>query len=73
MAKKKEDKSTTGTVWQERFENRKIKQRQMFEDAKKYYDIMYATQDTQKISPWKSKVYVPVLRQQSLGPHCPHV
>jgi len=65
MAKKKEDKSTTGTVWQERFENRKIKQRQMFEDAKKYYDIMYATQDTQKISPWKSKVYVPILASKA--------
>lgn len=65
MAKKKDDKSTSATVWQERFENRKQKQRQMFEDAQKYYDIMYAVQDTQKISPWKSKVYVPILASKA--------
>lgn len=53
------------SVWQERFENRKIKQRKMFEDAQKYYDIMYAVQKTTKISPWKSKVYVPVLASKA--------
>lgn len=66
MAKKKDDKKyTSASVWQQRFENRKIKQRQLFEDAMKYYDIMYAVQNTQKISPWKSKVYVPVLASKA--------
>ena len=66
MAKKKDDKKyTSASVWQQRFENRKIKQRRIFEDAQKYYDIMYAVQNTQKISPWKSKVYVPVLASKA--------
>jgi len=60
-----EDVETSASVWQQRFENRKIKQRQMFEDASKYYDIMYAVQNTQKISPWKSKVYVPILASKA--------
>lgn len=53
------------SIWQQRFENRKQKQTQMFEDAQKYYDIMYAVQNTTKISPWKSKVYVPVLASKA--------
>lgn len=53
------------SIWQQRYENRKSKQRKMFEDAKKYYDIMYAVQNTSKISPWKSKVYVPVLASKA--------
>jgi hypothetical protein len=63
--KKGEKKYTSASTWQQRFENRKIKQRQMFEDAAKYYDIMYASFDRQKISPWKSKVYVPVLASKA--------
>lgn len=53
------------SLWQKRFENRKNKQRKMFEDAQKYYDIMYAVQNTTKVSPWKSKVYVPVLASKA--------
>lgn len=53
------------TTWQQRFENRKQKQKRLFEDAQKYYDIMYAVQNTSKISPWKSKVYVPVLASKA--------
>jgi hypothetical protein len=53
------------SIWQQRFENRKQKLTQMFEDTQKYYDIMYAVQNTSKISPWKSKVYVPVLASKA--------
>jgi hypothetical protein len=53
------------STWKERFENRKQKQNQMFLDAQKYYDIMYAVQNTTKISPWKSKVYVPILASKA--------
>jgi hypothetical protein len=56
----KTDKKSAA-VWQQRFENRKQALAPMFENAQKYYDIMYAVQNTTKISPWKSKVYVPVL------------
>jgi len=51
--------------WKARFENRENKLRPIFEDAQKYYDIMYAVQNTTKISPWKSKVYVPVLASKA--------
>lgn len=51
--------------WKQRFENRKQKLRPIFEDAQKYYDIMYAVQNTTKVSPWKSKVYVPVLASKA--------
>lgn len=57
-----EDKSS---IWQQRFENRKFKLAKMHEDAQKYYDIMYAVQNTTKISPWRSKVYVPVLASKA--------
>ena len=51
--------------WKQRFENRQQKQRKMFDDAKKYFDIMYAVQSTTKISPWKSKVYLPILASKA--------
>lgn len=64
--KKKDDKSyTSASTWKERLEGRRLKQQPMFEDAKKYYDIMYAVQNTSKISPWKSKVFVPVLASKA--------
>jgi hypothetical protein len=53
------------SIWKERFENRKQKLNPMFEAAQKYYDIMYAVQSTTKISPWKSKVYVPILASKA--------
>jgi len=37
----------------------------MFENARKYYDIMYAVQNTKKYSPWKSKVYLPILASKA--------
>lgn len=51
--------------WKKRFENRQQKLKSIFEDAQKYYDIMYAVQNTTKVSPWKSKVYVPVLASKA--------
>lgn len=57
--------NTKASVWQQRFENRKQKLKRMFEDTHKYYDIMYAVQNTKNISPWKSKVYVPVLASKA--------
>jgi hypothetical protein len=51
--------------WKSRFENRQNKLRPVFEAAQKYYDIMYAVQNTSKVSPWKSKVYVPILASKA--------
>ena len=61
----KQAKSDKASIWKQRFENRKQKLQRMFEDTQKYYDIMYAVQNTSKISPWKSKVYVPVLASKA--------
>lgn len=63
MAARKEKQKAS--LWKGRFENREQKLRQMFDDAQKYYDIMYAVQNTTKISPWKSKVYVPILASKA--------
>jgi len=63
MANRTEKKRAS--IWETRFENRKNKMQRLFEDAQKYYDIMYAVQNTTKISPWKSKVYVPVLASKA--------
>ena len=52
-------------LWKSRFENRQSKLARLFEDARKYYDIMYAVQNTSKISAWKSKVYVPILASKA--------
>lgn len=62
MAEKPKNKAS---IWKQRFENRQNKLNKMFDDTKKYYDIMYAVQNTSKISPWKSKVYVPVLASKA--------
>ena len=56
---------TDAKTWKERKEKREDELRTMFEDAQKYYDIMYAVQNTTKISPWKSKVYVPILASKA--------
>ncbi len=56
---------TTATEWKSRFEHCKDRQQQVFTDAKKYYDIMYAVFNTSNIAPWRSKVYVPVLASKA--------
>lgn len=61
----KTPEATSASTWKKRLDNRKQKQRAMFEAAKKNYDIMYAVQNTSQISPWKSKVFVPVLASKA--------
>lgn len=70
MAKASKPTPTPGTdsdaaKWKRRFENRKNKLRPLFEEAQKHYDIMYAVQNTSKISAWKSKVFVPILASKA--------
>lgn len=62
MATKSQKKAK---IWLQRFQDREEKLRPMFEDVQKYYDIMYAVQNTTKVSPWKSKVYVPILASKA--------
>lgn len=63
--KAKEVKSTPASVWQTRFTQRENKLKPLFEEARKYYDILYAVQKTKGMAPWKSKVYVPVLASKA--------
>ena len=53
------------SIWKKRFEQRQQKLAPLFEEAQKHYDIMYAVQQTKKVSPWKSKVFVPVLASKA--------
>lgn len=53
------------SIWKQRYENRKSKLQSLHKDARKYYDIMYAVQNTEKVSPWKSKVYIPILASKA--------
>lgn len=58
-------KSDKAAIWKSRFENRQSKMAAIFEDARKYYDIMYAVQNVSRISAWKSKIYVPILASKA--------
>lgn len=61
----KADPEKGASKWKKRFENREQKLASVFEETQKYYDVMYAVQNTTKISPWKSKVFVPVLASKA--------
>lgn len=59
QAKKKYE--TTATTWKNRFETANDVQTPLFEKFAKYYDIKYATYNTDNMAPWRSKVYIPIL------------
>lgn len=51
--------------WQRRFQSCEENQRTLFTTVSKYYDIMYAVQNTNNMAPWRSKVYVPILASKA--------
>lgn len=51
--------------WQTRFEKAETDQRALFKRVSKYYDIMYAVQNTDNMAPWRAKIYVPVLASKA--------
>lgn len=57
--------ATKSSTWKQRFEYCNNRQADIFEDAKKYYDVMYAVFNTKNVAPWRSKVYVPVLASKA--------
>lgn len=52
-------------MWHQRFEYCNNRQSDLFDEARKHYDIMYAVFNTKNIAPWRSKVYVPVLASKA--------
>lgn len=52
-------------TWHERFNNAEQAQFDLFERVSKYYDIMYAVQNTSNIAPWRAKVYIPILASKA--------
>lgn len=55
----------TAAKWKERFSTTENSQQALFTRVSKYYDIMYAIQNTSNIAPWRSKVFIPVLASKA--------
>lgn len=63
MASSKYSK-TTPEVWETRYSTAAGNQAKMFKRFGNWYDALYATVTTQA-SPWRSKIYVPILARQT--------
>lgn len=57
--------TTDPSTWKERFEKSEDEQLKLFARVSKYYDIMYAVQNTSNMAPWRSKLYIPVLASKA--------
>lgn len=57
--------TTKPSIWKERFEKAENEQQQLFARVSKYYDIMYAVQNSSNMAPWRSKLYIPVLASKA--------
>jgi hypothetical protein len=53
------------SIWSERFNNAEQAQFDLFNRVSKYYDIMYAVQNTSNIAPWRAKVFIPILASKA--------
>ncbi len=69
MAKQKKSKAektlTGASKWRSRFETARDTQEPLFAKIAKYYDIKYATFNTDNMAPWRSKVYIPILASKA--------
>lgn len=62
------DKSTPekrAQIWQTRFVRAESNQEKLFRKTSKYYDIMYAVQNTDNVAPWRAKIYVPIMASKA--------
>lgn len=55
----------TAEKWKSRFESCEQDQQALFNRVSKYYDILYAIQNTSNIAPWRSKIYIPILASKA--------
>lgn len=52
-------------IWHTRFTRAEANQERLFKKVSKYYDIMYAVQNTDNIAPWRAKIYVPIMASKA--------
>jgi hypothetical protein len=52
-------------LWQKRFTRCETNQEVLFKKVSKFYDIMYAVQNTDNIAPWRAKIYVPIMASKA--------
>lgn len=55
----------TAEKWKSRFTKAEEAQTELFTRASKFYDILYAVQNTTNIAPWRSKVFIPILASKA--------
>lgn len=62
------DKSTAESraeIWKSRFVRAENNQERLFKKTSKFYDIMYAVQNTDSVAPWRAKIYVPIMASKA--------
>lgn len=52
-------------TWKARFTTAESDQQSLFTKTSKYYDMMYAVQNTADMAPWRAKVYIPILASKA--------
>ena len=52
-------------IWQSRFTRAENNQERLFRKVSKFYDIMYAVQNTDNVAPWRAKIYVPIMASKA--------
>ena len=52
-------------IWNTRFTRTESNQENLFKKISKYYDIMYAVQNTDNVAPWRAKIYVPIMASKA--------
>lgn len=52
-------------TWKARFTTAEDGQQSLFTRVSKYYDIMYAVQNTADMAPWRAKIFIPILASKA--------
>ena len=52
-------------MWSDRFTRCESDQQRLFKKVSKFYDIMYAVQNTDNVAPWRAKIYVPIMASKA--------
>lgn len=52
-------------MWSDRFSRCEADQQRLFKKVSKFYDIMYAVQNTDNVAPWRAKIYVPIMASKA--------
>jgi len=61
----KNSPESRAATWQARFTRTEQNQEALFRKVSKFYDIMYAVQNTDNVAPWRAKIYVPIMASKA--------